>query len=235
MPSNATILAVCLKAAREAAEEVARRIASRAIDEVYAVKPKDGYTPVKGVDYDDGKDGYTPIKGVDYYDGKDGVTPIKGRDYDDGQPGRDGATWFLIYGEPDNALGRGGDFALDGDNSDIYHKSGNEWEFVVHLKAETPQMMMQAPRAYSDEKIREIVTVAIQAADSYHVIDEDSDNAVKYYGFGKDDDQGHYIERVDTSVSPIAYRVAVPVADYATDWTNRASLTYVRRTEVDIP
>ena len=28
---------------------------------------KDGYTPVKGVDYFDGEDGYTPVKGVDYY------------------------------------------------------------------------------------------------------------------------------------------------------------------------
>ena len=48
---------------------------------------KDGYTPVKGVDYFDGakgdpgepgKDGYTPVKGVDYFDGKDGLdaTPV---------------------------------------------------------------------------------------------------------------------------------------------------------------
>lgn len=36
---------------------------------------KDGYTPVKGVDYFDGKDGedgHTPQKGKDYFDGKDG-------------------------------------------------------------------------------------------------------------------------------------------------------------------
>ena len=82
---------------------------------------KDGYTPVKGVDYFDGadgapgkdgekgekgdtgeagqpgKDGYTPVKGVDYFDGingldgKDGYTPQKGVDYFDGQPGADGA------------------------------------------------------------------------------------------------------------------------------------------------
>lgn len=51
---------------------------------------KDGYTPVKGVDYFDGKDGYTPVKGVDYVDGKDGYTPQKGIDYFDGQPGKDG-------------------------------------------------------------------------------------------------------------------------------------------------
>lgn len=36
-------------------------------------KGKDGYTPVKGVDYFDGKDGYTPVKGIDYFDGEDGV------------------------------------------------------------------------------------------------------------------------------------------------------------------
>lgn len=77
---------------------------------------KDGYTPVKGVDYFDGlpgndgldgqpgKDGYTPQKGIDYFDGepgKDGYTPIKGVDYfdglpgdpgKDGQPGKDGYT-----------------------------------------------------------------------------------------------------------------------------------------------
>lgn len=52
---------------------------------------KDGYTPVKGVDYFDGKngvdgkDGYTPQKGVDYFDGKDG------KDGADGQPGSPGA------------------------------------------------------------------------------------------------------------------------------------------------
>ena len=45
---------------------------------------KDGYNPIKGVDYFDGKDGYTPVKGVDYFDGKDGedgYTPVKGTDY----------------------------------------------------------------------------------------------------------------------------------------------------------
>jgi hypothetical protein len=60
---------------------------------------KDGYTPIKGVDYFDGQpgkdgangkdgkngvDGYTPQKGIDYFDGKngaDGRTPEKGVDY----------------------------------------------------------------------------------------------------------------------------------------------------------
>lgn len=63
---------------------------------------KDGYTPVKGIDYFDGKDGqdgYTPVKGVDYFDGspgqngkpgQDGYTPVKGVDYFDGVPGKDG-------------------------------------------------------------------------------------------------------------------------------------------------
>lgn len=64
------------------------------------VDGKDGYTPVKGVDYfdgKDGKDGYTPVKGVDYFDGKDGTngkdgyTPVKGVDYFDGNPGKDGS------------------------------------------------------------------------------------------------------------------------------------------------
>lgn len=41
-----------------------------------------------------GKDGYTPVKGVDYFDGipgkdgEDGYTPTKGKDYFDGLPGK---------------------------------------------------------------------------------------------------------------------------------------------------
>lgn len=44
-------------------------------------------TDVNGVQFFDvlngtnGKDGYTPVKGVDYFDGKDGYTPVKGKDY----------------------------------------------------------------------------------------------------------------------------------------------------------
>lgn len=47
---------------------------------------------IKGAD---GKDGYTPVKGVDYFDGqdgKDGKTPVKGVDYFDGEDGQRGAT-----------------------------------------------------------------------------------------------------------------------------------------------
>lgn len=44
-------------------------------DEMAVVNGKDGYTPVKGVDYFDGKDG------KDGAAGKDGYTPIKGVDY----------------------------------------------------------------------------------------------------------------------------------------------------------
>jgi hypothetical protein len=36
----------------------------------------------------DGEDGYTPVKGKDYDDGKDGVTPKKGVDYKDGEPAK---------------------------------------------------------------------------------------------------------------------------------------------------
>lgn len=77
---------------------------------------KDGYTPIKGVDYFDGRDGYTPVKGVDYFDGQDGAP---------GKDGQDGATptieisddgYWVINGVKtehkavgtDNATGNGG-------------------------------------------------------------------------------------------------------------------------------
>lgn len=75
-------------------------------DKTTTIEIKDGYTPVKGVDYFDGKDGvdgYTPIKGKDYFDGadgadgKDGYVPVKGVDYFDGKDGTDGKDGFSIY------------------------------------------------------------------------------------------------------------------------------------------
>lgn len=58
---------------------------------------KDGYTPVKGVDY---FDGITPVKGVDYFDG---ATPVKGVDYFDGLPAATNLQRVLKY--PDNFTG----------------------------------------------------------------------------------------------------------------------------------
>jgi hypothetical protein len=67
---------------------------------------KDGYTPVKGVDYfdgqngkdgSDGKDGYTPVKGVDYFDGESGV--YVGSD----EPPENATVWIDPSGEPNGS------------------------------------------------------------------------------------------------------------------------------------
>jgi hypothetical protein len=239
---NAADIAVMIKIARKEAgkvrpsiEQSAAAIAEKVARSIIPIKGDAGYTPVKGKDYRDGDNGYSPKKDVDYFDGKDGVTPIKGKDYRDGKDGVSAAAWYLTVGAPDDELGAAGDFALDGKGSNVHYKKVAGWEFVVHLKAEVPHLQMQAPRAYSPEQIREIANVGVEAAELYHLIDEDSDDAVKYYGFGKDNNQGHYIEKVDTSSYPISYRVSLGASDYATDWNNRAALTYSRRTEVNIP
>ena len=60
---------------------------------------KDGYTPIKGIDYNDGKngeqgvagtDGKTPVKDVDYTDGKNGDKGDTGSKGDKGQQGIQG-------------------------------------------------------------------------------------------------------------------------------------------------
>ena len=93
------------------------------------IRGKDGYTPVKGVDYFDGKDGvngrdgqdgYTPVKGVDYFDGrngvdgKDGYTPIKGVDYFDGKNGNDGKDGYTPVKGKDYFDGKDGSAGKDG-------------------------------------------------------------------------------------------------------------------------
>lgn len=88
-------------------------------------KPKDGYTPIKNIDYFDGKDGANVTdtqvqQAVDTYmathpikNGKDGRTPVKGKDYTDGINGNNGATpqircntvrnwWEARYSSSDN-------------------------------------------------------------------------------------------------------------------------------------
>ena len=59
-------------------------------EELKGANGKDGYTPVKGVDYFDGVDGKDGVNGVDGVNGKDGYTPIKGVDYFDGKDGENG-------------------------------------------------------------------------------------------------------------------------------------------------
>lgn len=95
---------------------------------------KDGYTPIKGIDYFDGKDGepgpagkdgYTPVKGIDYFDGapgpqgEPGYTPIKGVDYFDGEPGPKGADGTMKFedltDEQKESL-RGDDYVLTEDD-----------------------------------------------------------------------------------------------------------------------
>lgn len=68
--------------------------------------PKDGYTPIKGIDYFDGlsvkgeqgiagKDGMNGANGINGVNGQNGYTPVKGIDYIDGQDGVDGKTPIL--------------------------------------------------------------------------------------------------------------------------------------------
>lgn len=90
-------------------DEVKREIRHSVSEEIAKVKipqPKDGYTPVKNLDYFDGQNGINATdkqvkQAVDQYfkenppqviNGSNGYTPQKGVDYFDGNPGQDGIT-----------------------------------------------------------------------------------------------------------------------------------------------
>ena len=81
------------------------------------VDGRDGYTPVKNVDYFDGKDGrdgYTPVKGVDYFDGKDGVNGKDGKDGTNGIDGKDGKDGYSPVKGIDYFDGKDGADGKDG-------------------------------------------------------------------------------------------------------------------------
>lgn len=67
----------------ETEEELLQHQINEAIKDGKAILPR-------GERGEDGKDGYTPIKGIDYFDGEDGHTPVKGIDYFDGEQGKRG-------------------------------------------------------------------------------------------------------------------------------------------------
>jgi hypothetical protein len=95
---------------------------------------KDGYTPVKGVDYFDGEKGdkgdkgdpgYTPQKGIDYFDGKDGTN---GKDGADGQNGKDGAngTSITVVSITESNADGGSNVVTFSDGSKLTVKNGSK-------------------------------------------------------------------------------------------------------------
>lgn len=59
----------------------------------------------------------------------------------------------------------------------------------------------------------------------YNPADLDDVPAVQYFGY-TDNSGAWYVKRIDTSVAPKTIRYSFGQSDYATNWTNRASLTY---------
>lgn len=133
--------------------KIARREAAAIIPE----KGDKGEDGKRGPAGRDGVNGTNGINGKDGRDGVDGRDGKDGRNGKDGKPGKNGATWHLLYEEPDDGYGHPGDFVLDGKSSNIYYKSGNEWEFIVHLKAEVPKLQMQPPAVISESRIESII------------------------------------------------------------------------------
>ena len=86
----------------------------KGIDYVDGKNGKDGYTPIKGKDYFDGKAGYTPVKWKDSFDGKDGYTPVKGIDYFDGEDGKNGKDGYTPVKGKDYFDGEDGRDGEDG-------------------------------------------------------------------------------------------------------------------------
>ena len=108
---------------------------------------KDGYTPIKGVDYFDGKDGYTPQKGVDYFDGKngeDGYTPVKGKDYFDGKDGEPGKDYVLTQSDKEEIAEMASELVDVPEGG-----GGNDPDAVKY----TPQSLTESQKAQARENI----------------------------------------------------------------------------------
>ena len=143
---------------------------------------KDGYTPIKGVDYFDGakgdkgdtglqgekgdtgpqgpagKDGYTPIKGVDYFDGAKGDTGPqgpKGEKGDTGLQGPKGDKGDTGPQGPQGLQGEKGDkgnTGPKGDKGDPFTYADFTAEQLVGLKGEKGDTGEQGPQGVKGDK-----------------------------------------------------------------------------------
>ena len=68
-------------------------------------------------------------------------------------------------------------------------------------------------------------TTQLNPLDVYSISDKDDDASPNYFGF-LDKDGNWYILKETISAGNDTYRYTKGVSDYATNWTNRASLTY---------
>jgi hypothetical protein len=63
---------------------------------------------------------------------------------------------------------------------------------------------------------------------TFQAIDIDDAGVVQYFGFQRSGDLGWYIKKMDTGATPKTIRWVTGQGDYATQWPNRASLSYTR-------
>lgn len=68
-------------------------------------------------------------------------------------------------------------------------------------------------------------SVTVAGMESYRLSDKDDDGSPNYYGF-TDSDGGWYVMKETVSAGNDTYRFAKGSADYAANWSNRASLSY---------
>lgn len=211
---------------------------------------KDGRDGRHGVDGKPGEPGRPPSKKEVYdavqaflrdhpipvpKDGKDGLDGVDGRDGTDGKPGDPGPLPRHQL-DPEDKPYR---IRFEVERLANGKSRWGEW---IDLRKLLPTM---APRrshgvggTLDERRIRNMIQEAIVASSTtsplsgYRIADEDSSGDVKYYGYTKDDSPLWYVLQVDHSVDPITYRYSRGSADYATNWTNRAGLTYSRLTDL---
>lgn len=178
-----------------------------------------------------GKDG-TGIREIDVSDKgslifnlTDGRTLFKPLPVIHANAGKDGTKLIHGYKAPRSDIGNQGDWYLDRANGDWWEKS-DSWNIIYKNKR-------ASYGGYSDQMVREVIA-SVNPFSGYHLSDEDSPNPVKYYGYVRENGADWYILRIDSSTDPITYRYTVNAADYATAWTNRATLAYSNLQEVDI-
>jgi hypothetical protein len=107
-------------------------------------------------------------------------------------------------------------------------------EYDIELPKPLVTNQMSGGGGLSEAKVRELIN-AMNPLAGYHSSDEDSANDIRYYGYVKANSADWYIDRIDSTTDPISTRYTVDAVDYATAWTNRATLTYSNLQEITIP
>lgn len=189
--------------------------------QILAAKGKDGKDGEDGKKGDPGEPGKKGEPGTPGEPGKDGEPGKPGRPGTPGDKGADGSKWYSGKAKPSKELGADQDLYLRTINGDVYQRLLGSWTLLLNIKGDKGK---DGDPGRSGAPGKGTPGTGGPSASGYSIANG-PDTQVDYVYVGLLNTSGAwYIYRRNRTTDAREY--AQGSSDYATNWTDRESLTY---------